>query len=85
MAPVSPASIAGRLKRSQISTVINLDENFCILGCSESCAIRLTKDTMRRPALVEEGPRSDNGYRTFRLSVVGQSVQKILLSERGLG
>lgn len=68
--------IAGRLTRGQRSTVLGLDEGFCILGCSEPTAIRLCRDTIRRPALVQSRPGEQ--YKEFALNDLGLQVRAAL-------
>jgi hypothetical protein len=61
-----------KLTRGQISTLDGLDaEKFYMLGCSEPAAIRLCKPAFNRPALVREGPKNSEGYRTFALTEAG--------------
>lgn len=65
-----------RLTPGQRSTLLGLDGRYQVLGCGEATAIRLCTATATRPALVEEGPRSAEGWRTFRLTGQGLAAQK---------
>lgn len=77
---ISPTAIAGKLTRGQRSTVFGLDEAFCILGCSEPCAIRMCEDRPRRPALVKM--RQGERHKEFALNALG-SLVKAQLTDLG--
>lgn len=76
MTAPDPAAVAAKLSRGQRSVTHGLDGEFCILGCGESTARRLTYSTTRRPALTimrqtERGPE-------FALSSFGLAVKAVL-------
>lgn len=71
------AALTDRLTPNQCSTIESLDgENFVILGCAEPVAIRLCKDGVRRPALVER--RKGEEFWNFRLTALGVMVKERL-------
>lgn len=76
------AAIAKRLTSGQRPALLGLDEDFCVLGCAEPYAVRLAVGKPTRPALVEEGPRSPEGWRTFRLTPRGWDVRGLLFKDR---
>jgi hypothetical protein len=67
------SAIYGKLSRAQISTIAGLDDTYCILGCAEACAIRLTKANGRRPALVKM--RQGERYKEFALTREGAAIR----------
>jgi hypothetical protein len=71
--PLETQAIYGKLNRAQVSTITSLDENYCILGCAEACAIRLTKANGRRPALVKM--RQGERYKEFALTREGLAIR----------
>jgi hypothetical protein len=74
MTDASPAKIANELNRGQQSTIRGLDENYCLLGCGEPFAFRMSKATTRRPALTK-WIKADDGYKHFALTDVGVLVK----------
>ncbi len=66
-------TVYSKLNLAQVSTIMMLDEDYCILGCAEPCAIRLTKANGRRPALVKM--RQGERYKEFALTEEGQAVR----------
>lgn len=82
MSKVPTAStIAGYLTTAQRSTIYNLGSEYAMLGCSEPFAIRMSRDTIRRPALVEI-TKGEDGIKLFRLNVLGLMVQSCLTDPR---
>jgi len=71
--PLEISAIYDKLNRAQISTITGLDEDYCILGCAEACAIRLTKANGRRPALVKM--RQGERYKEFALNAEGMAIR----------
>jgi hypothetical protein len=76
--------IARALTPGQRSTLLNLDDiDFCILGCAEQTALRLSSGGARRPPLVElrtvrQEPPSNAVERSFRLNDLGVRVKAAL-------
>lgn len=70
------AAIAARLSRGQRSTIASLDRDFCILGCAEPTAKRLTVGSSRRPALVAS--RRGVEFQEFALNDLGMAVKELL-------
>ncbi|MDR6144978.1 hypothetical protein QE363_000771 [Sphingomonas sp. SORGH_AS870] len=66
--------IALRLSTGQAFLVLDLDGDPTVLGCVEATAIRMTKATKRRPALVERALTRD-GQTGFILTKIGFSVK----------
>lgn len=71
--PLEIQAVYNKLSRGQVSTITSLDEDYCILGCAEACAIRLTKGNDRRPPLVKM--RQGERYKEFALTEEGRAVR----------
>lgn len=71
--PLEIQTVYSKLSRAQVSTITSLDENYCILGCAEACAIRLTKGNGRRPPLVKM--RQGERYKEFALNQDGLAIR----------
>lgn len=77
MMQIDVNAIADKLNNNQRNTIMSLDwREYCILGCAEPVAIRLCKDTKRRPALVERVKGEE--FWNFRLTAMGVAVQNAL-------
>lgn len=77
MGAIDHAKVARGLSRGQKSTVRNMNAEFCMLGCSEATAIRLSKRCGLRPALTKIR-KSESGISLLALNDDGLAVQKHL-------
>ena len=78
----NPEHIATRLSAGQISTIIALDGEPCVLGCAEPVAMRLAIATKQRPALTVQ--TKGERYWEFALNDMECRVKAVLVS-RGSG
>ena len=74
---IDHAKVARGLSRGQKSTIRHMDAEFCMLGCSEATADRLSKPSGHRPALTQSR-KSEAGILLFALNDDGLAVQKHL-------
>lgn len=77
---IDHAKVARGLSRGQKSTVLHMDAEFRMLGCSEATAIRLSKPYGLRPALTTSR-KSEAGILLFALNAGGLAVQKHLTGQ----
>ncbi len=79
MQQIDIAAITDKLTPNQRNTIESLHhKDYCILGCAEPVAIRLCRDGIRRPALVERIKGSE--FWNFRLTEIGRQVKVALSS-----
>lgn len=76
---MNATEIAARLSKGQRSTIVNMDDEPQVLGCSEPTAIRLAQGKAKRPPLTQRHPPTHEGdmgqWPRFSLTTAGLAVK----------
>ncbi len=76
LTPDTAAAIVRRLSVGQISTIMGMSAQPCMLGCAEACAKRLMRPSETRPGLVDRV--WNERVALYALNADGMAVRAVL-------